>query len=158
MGKSKKKPKLPNSNTIVVNRKAKFEYHIEERLEAGIALEGWEVKSLRAGKVQLVDGHVLIKDHEAFLLGALITPLITASTHINPDSRRTRKLLLHYKEIAKLIGAVEQRGYTLVPLAMYWKKNRVKVEIALAKGKKLHDKRQTIKERDLKRETTKYSL
>ena len=154
----KKKSDSNPSSTIILNRKAKFEYHIEKRYEAGIALEGWEVKSLRAGKVQLVDSHVILKDHQAYLLGALITPLLSASTHINPDARRTRKLLLHRAELAKLIGSVEQKGFTLVPLAMYWKKNKVKIEIALVKGKKLHDKRATMKERDAERETKKYRL
>lgn len=152
----KDKKKQSDSATIIVNRKAKFEYHILEKYEAGVALEGWEVKSLRAGKVQLVDSHVIIKNHEAFLLGALITPLITASTHIKPDDRRTRKLLLHRAELAKLIGKIKEKGLTLVPLSLYWKKNRVKVEIAVAQGKKLHDKRQAIKERDLNRETKKF--
>lgn len=148
----------PDSKTIILNRKAKFEYHILDKYEAGIALEGWEVKSIRAGKVQLVDSHVILKNHEAFLLGALITPLISTCTHIKPDDRRTRKLLLHRTELATLIGKIKEKGLTVVPLALYWKKNKVKVEIALVKGKKLHDKRETIKERDLQRETRKYSL
>ena len=156
MAKSKKS--AANSNNIAFNRKAKFDYQILETMEAGIVLQGWEVKSLRAGKIQLVDSHILLKNHEAFLLGALITPLVTASTHITPDARRTRKLLLHRVELAKLIGAVERRGYTLVPIALYWKRNKVKVEIGLVKGKKQHDKRAAIKERDLQRESTKYSL
>lgn len=155
MAKSKKSAP---SNTIAVNRKAKFDYTILETMEAGIVLQGWEVKSLRAGKIQLVDSHILLKNHEAFLLGALITPLATASTHIIPDSRRTRKLLLHRAELAKLIGAVERRGYTLVPISLYWKKNKVKAAIGLVKGKKQHDKRAVIKERDLQRESKKYSL
>lgn len=154
----KSTPKQQDSKTIVINRKAKFEYHILEKLEAGIALQGWEVKSLRAGKVQLVDSHVIMKDHEAFLLGAVITPLISTCTHITPDDTRTRKLLLHRDELATLIGKIKEKGLTLVPMAMYWKKNKIKVEIALVKGKKLHDKRQTIKERDLQRESKKYTL
>lgn len=154
----KNKGQQDNSNTIVVNRKARFEYIIIDKYEAGIALEGWEVKSLRAGKVQLVDSHVIMKDHEAFLLGALITPLITASTHIKPDSRRTRKLLLHKEELASLIGKIKEKGLTLVPLSLYWKKNKVKASIALVKGKKIHDKRQTLKERDLQRESKKYTI
>ncbi|MBP9721683.1 MAG: SsrA-binding protein SmpB [Gammaproteobacteria bacterium] len=154
MAKQSKNP----DNTIIVNRKARFEYEIIDQFEAGIALEGWEVKSIRASKIQLVDSHIILKNHEAFLIGALITPLLSASTHITPDDRRTRKLLLHHAEIAKLIGGVERKGYTLVPLSMYWKKNRVKVSIALVKGKKTHDKRATIKERDAQRETTKYRL
>lgn len=158
MTKSKKpsKNKAHDNSTIIINKKAKFEYHILDKYEAGLALEGWEVKSLRAGKVQLVDSHVIIKNHEAFLLGALITPLLSASTHIKPDDRRTRKLLLHKAELAKLIGKIKEKGLTVVPLAMYWKKNRIKLEIAVAQGKKLHDKRATMKERDLQRETKKY--
>jgi SsrA-binding protein len=158
-GKSGKSGKtLAENSTIIINRKAKFEYQVTDRFEAGIVLEGWEVKSIRDGKIQLVDSHVLVRNHEAFLLGALITPLLSASTHINPDARRTRKLLLHRRELAKLIGSVEQKGFTLIPLAMYWKRNKVKVEIGLAKGKKLHDKRAAIKERDLDRESRKYKF
>ncbi len=145
-------------NTIIYNKKARFEYEIHTKFEAGIALQGWEVKSLRAGKIQLVDSHILIRNHEAFLFGALISPLLSASTHIDPDPRRTRKLLLHRAELAKLIGSVEQKGFTLVPLSLYWKRNKVKVEIALVKGKKLHDKRATVKERDAQRESKKYNL
>lgn len=142
-----------NFNTsIAVNRKAHHEYSIEERFEAGIALHGWEVKSLRAGKVQLDQSYVIIQHNEAWLLGGLITPLQTASTHINPDPQRTRKLLLNKKELNKLIGSVERKGYTLIPLNLHWKNNKVKLEIALAKGKKLHDKRASIKERDWQRQ------
>ncbi|TBW52521.1 SsrA-binding protein SmpB [Marinobacter halodurans] len=148
---SKKKPGT-GSSTIALNKKAKHEYHIEERFEAGLSLLGWEVKSLRAGKAQLVDAYVLFKDGEAWLLGAHITPLSTASTHVICDPTRTRKLLLHAKEIAKLIGATQQQGHTCIPLALYWKKNRVKCEIALVKGKKQYDKRQTEKERDWNRQ------
>lgn len=137
--------------TIAVNRKALHEYTIEERYEAGITLQGWEVKSLRAGKIQLDQGYVILKNQEVWLIGAQITPLITASTHIHPDPQRTRKLLLHHHEISKLIGRVERKGYTLVPLKLYWKNNRVKLEIGLAKGKKLHDKRAAEKERDWQR-------
>jgi len=140
------------SNTIALNKKAKHDYFIEDRYEAGIALEGWEVKSLRAGRVQLRDSYVLLKDEEAFLFGALITPLPTASTHIQPDAQRTRKLLLHRHELSRLIGAVERKGYTLIATAMYWKKGRAKVEIGLARGKREHDKRATLKERDWQRE------
>jgi len=139
-------------NTIVLNKKARFEFHIEERFEAGIALQGWEVKSLRAVKVQISDSYILLKDGEAFLFGSLITPLPTASTHIQPDPMRTRKLLLHRKEISKLTGAVERKGYAVVPTAMYWKHGKVKLEIGLAKGKQTHDKRRTEKERDWQRE------
>jgi len=148
---SKKKPGTPSS-TIALNKKAKHEYHIEERFEAGLSLLGWEVKSLRAGKAQLVDAYVLLKNGEAWLLGAHITPLSTASTHVIPDPTRTRKLLLHKKEIAKIVGKVNQAGFTCIPLALYWKKNKVKCEIALAKGKKQFDKRATEKERDWNRQ------
>ena len=148
---SKKKQK-PSTNTIVLNNKARHDFFIEERFEAGISLEGWEVKSLRAGKVQIRDSYILLKDAEAFLFGALITPLPTASTHIKPDPQRTRKLLLHRREINKLIGAVERKGYTVVPTAMYWKQGRAKIEIGMAKGKQAFDKRRTEKERDWQRE------
>ena len=140
------------NTTIALNRKAQHEYFIEDRFEAGVVLEGWEVKSLRAGRVQLDQAYVLLKGHEAWLFGALITPLQTASTHISPDQQRTRKLLLHQSELNKLIGNVERRGYTVVPLSLYWKNNRVKLEIGLAKGKKQHDKRAAEKERDWQRE------
>ncbi|MCO6413470.1 MAG: SsrA-binding protein SmpB [Thiogranum sp.] len=146
-----KKPKTPSS-TIALNKRARHEYALEDRMEAGLALEGWEVKSLRAGKVQLVDAYVLLKNNEAYLFGAHITPLPTASTHIQPDPTRTRKLLLHRDEIDRLIGAVDRKGYSLIPTAMYWKKGRAKLEIALAKGKKAHDKRAAVKERDWQRD------
>lgn len=149
--KKKSKEKTPG-NLIAENRRARHDYFIEERLEAGLVLEGWEVKSLRAGRVQLNESYVLIKDGEAWLFGAHISPLATASTHIQPDPLRTRKLLLHRSELNKLIGAVERRGYTVIPLRMYWKRGRAKVEIGLAKGKKLHDKRAVQKERDWQRE------
>ena len=151
MAKQKKAGKTPSS-TIALNKKARHDYAIEERYEAGLSLEGWEVKSLRAGRVQLADSYVLLRDGEAFLFGCHITPLLSASTHIHPDPLRNRKLLLHRNELAKLIGAVERRGYALVPLALYWKKSRVKCEIALAKGKKEFDKRATEKARDWARE------
>jgi SsrA-binding protein len=142
-----------NSNEkIAVNRKAHHEYAIEERFEAGVVLLGWEVKSLRAGRVQLDQGYVLLKNNEAWLIGASITPLQTVSTHVIADPQRTRKLLLHQRELSKLIGNVERKGYTLIPLSLYWKNNRVKLEIGLAKGKKLHDKRATEKDRDWQRE------
>ncbi|MDZ7735703.1 MAG: SsrA-binding protein SmpB [Gammaproteobacteria bacterium] len=147
-----KADKKDHSKTIALNKKARHDYFIEERLEAGIALEGWEVKSLRAGKAQISESYILLKDGEAWLFGALITPLPTASTHIQPDPQRTRKLLLHRREIAKLIGAADRKGYTIVPTAMYWKNGRAKVEIGLAKGKKEHDKRAVDKERDWNRE------
>lgn len=142
----------PSDSTIVLNKKAGFEYFIEEQYEAGLVLEGWEVKSLRAGKINLSDAHVIIKRGEAFLLGAQINPLATASAHLFPDAIRTRKLLLNKKELNHLIGSVERQGYTIIPLSMYWKKNNVKMKIALAKGKKEHDKRDTIKNREWQRD------
>ncbi|MFA7386513.1 MAG: SsrA-binding protein SmpB [Thiohalobacteraceae bacterium] len=149
---TKKSKQAAGSSTIALNKKARHDFHIEDRFEAGLVLEGWEVKSLRAGKTQLVDSYVIVKDGEAWLLGCLITPLLTASTHIHPDATRTRKLLLHRNELNTLIGAVERKGYTLIPLAMYWKHGRAKLEVGLAKGKKEHDKRATEKDRDWKRE------
>lgn len=149
---SKKKDKSKPSSTIALNKKARHEYHLEDRMEAGLALEGWEVKSLRAGKVQMTESYILLKNNEAWLFGCLITPLQTASTHIQPDPRRTRKLLLHRSEIDRLVGAVERKGYAVIPTAMYWHKGRAKLEIALAKGKKEHDKRAAIKDRDWKRD------
>lgn len=146
------KAKAKASNSIAQNKKARHDYHIEERFEAGIALEGWEVKSLRAGRVQLRDAYVLIKDGEAFLFGALITPLPSASTHIQPDPQRNRKLLLNRREIDRIRGAVERKGATVVALALYWKSGRVKVDIGLARGKKQHDKRASEKARDWDRE------
>lgn len=140
------------SSTIALNKRARHEYHIDERHEAGIALQGWEVKSLRAGRVNLTDAYALVKGGELFLFGASIPPLISASTHVVAEDRRTRKLLLHRAEIDKLIGAVERKGLTLVPLAMYWKANRAKVEIGLAHGKQEHDKRAATKEREWNRE------
>ena len=138
--------------TIALNKRARHEYHIDQRFEAGIALEGWEVKSLRAGKGQITDAYAIVKDGEMFLFGAQIMPLLSASTHVVPEARRTRKLLLHREEIDRLIGAVERKGYTVVPLAMYWKNNRAKVELGLARGKQSHDKRETEKERDWQRD------
>ncbi|WP_119353598.1 SsrA-binding protein SmpB [Azohydromonas sediminis] len=137
---------------IAENRRARFDYHIEERFEAGIVLEGWEVKAIRAGQVQLTDGYVVIRDGELSLIGCRINALRTASTHIRPEADRTKKLLMHKAEIRRLIGKVEQRGYTLVPLNLHYKGGRVKVDIALAKGKAEHDKRDSIKEREGKRE------
>jgi len=144
--------------SIALNRKALHEYTIEERLEAGVMLQGWEVKSLRAGRVQLDQSYVILKNGEAWLIGASITPLPTASTHIHPDPQRTRKLLLHHSELNKLIGHVERKGYTLIPLSLYWKSNRVKLEIALAKGKKQHDKRAALKERDWNRQKQRHLM
>jgi SsrA-binding protein len=149
--KSKKNNKQQNA-TIAVNRQATHEYFIEERFEAGIVLQGWEVKSLRDGRVQLKESYVVIKRGEAWLSGAHISPLLSASTHVNPDSIRAKKLLLHRNELNKLIGSVERKGYTLIPLSMYWKNGRAKLEIGLAKGKQLHDKRATSKDRDWQRE------
>ena len=151
MNKAKEK-KDSGSSTIALNKRARHEYHIDERYEAGLALQGWEVKSLRAGRINFGDSYALVKGGELYLFGASIPPLISASTHVVADDRRTRKLLLHRAEIDKLIGAVERKGYTLVPTAMYWKHNRVKVEIGLAKGKQDHDKRAAEKERDWNRE------
>lgn len=147
----KKKPKAP-SNTIARNKKARFDFHIEEDFEAGIALEGWEVKSLRAGRANLKESYVIVKDKQLFLLGAHMAPLPSASTHISPDPTRTRKLLMHRDEIDRLVGAVERRGYTLTPLSLYWKNGRAKLKIALAKGKKKYDKRAAIKQREWERD------
>ena len=141
-----------NTKTIVENRRAFHDFFIEERFEAGLVLEGWEVKSLRESKIQLAESYVLLKGGEAWLFGAHIPPLKTASTHVQTDPTRTRKLLLHIKELNRLFGSVERKGYTVVPLSLYWKKGRAKIEIALAKGKKQHDKRATIKDRDWQRE------
>ena len=139
-------------NTIAVNRKATHDYFIEQRFEAGMVLEGWEVKSIRAGRAQLTESYVLLKKGEAFLIGAHITPLSSASTHVNADPIRTRTLLLHELELKKLLGKIEQKGFTAVPLKLYWKKHLIKCEIGLAKGKKEHDKRASEKERDWDRE------
>jgi SsrA-binding protein len=149
--KSKKINKQQNS-TIAVNRQAGFEYHIEERFEAGIVLQGWEVKSLRDGRIQLKESYVTIKRGEAWLYGAHISAMLSASTHIKPDAIRQKKLLLNRHELNKLIGAVERKGYTIIPISMYWKNGRAKLEIGLAKGKQLHDKRATSKDRDWQRE------
>ncbi|MFO8152991.1 SsrA-binding protein SmpB [Thioalkalivibrio sp.] len=151
MGKKKSRSE-GGASTIALNRKARHDFFIEDRLEAGLVLEGWEVKSLRAGRAQLSESYVLLRNGEAWLFGAHVTPLPTASTHIQPDPSRTRKLLLQRSEINRLIGAVERKGYTLVPLALYWKRGRAKLEIGLAKGKKEYDKRATDKDRDWQRE------
>jgi SsrA-binding protein len=137
---------------IALNKKANHDYFIEHRYEAGVALQGWEVKSLRAGRIQLVDSYVLLKNNEAFLIGTQIPPLLSASTHVNPDPTRTRKLLLHAKEISKLVGMTTRDGYTVVPTKLYWHHGKVKLEIGVAKGKKQHDKRATEKERDWQRD------
>ena len=149
---AKGKKSKTGENTIALNKKAGHEYHIEQRLEAGLALEGWEVKGLRAGRIQLKESYVRILHGEAFLIGAHISPLPSASTHVSPDPTRTRKLLLKRGELNRLIGQTERAGYTLVPTAMYWKRGRAKLEIGLAKGKKLHDKRATERDRDWQRE------
>ncbi len=137
---------------IAENRRARFDYHIDETFEAGIVLEGWEVKAIRAGQVQLTDGYVLVRDGELFLIGCRINALREASTHVNPQAERTRKLLMHKDQIRRLIGKVEQKGFTLVPLNLHYKGGRIKVEVALAKGKAQHDKRETEKKRDWERE------
>ena len=146
------KPKKSTSNTIATNKKARFDFFIEEDFEAGIALEGWEVKSMRAGRVQLKESYVAIHQGELYLHGAHISPLTSASTHVNADPVRRRKLLMKRFEISRLIGQVERAGYTLVPLDLYWMRGRAKLKIGLARGKKQHDKRASIKERDWKRE------
>lgn len=150
--KSKKSANSNSGGTIALNKRAKHEYFIEDRFEAGLALEGWEVKSLRAGKANIAESYVIFKDGEAFLFGAQFTPLPTASTHITPDPLRTRKLLLKNRELGEIYGAIKKKGYTCLALALYWKKHLVKCEVALAKGKHLHDKRASDKERDWNRE------
>ncbi len=144
--------KPDSSSRIADNKKAAYNYLLEEKFEAGMVLQGWEVKALRAGKVQLTDGYVVIKGGELFVIGCQINALNTASTHVHPDAVRSRKLLMHKDEIRRLVGKVEQKGYTLVPLNLHWKAGKVKCEIALAKGKAEHDKRSTIKDREGKRE------
>jgi SsrA-binding protein len=151
MAKKKSKPKTGGS-TIALNKKARHDYFIEDRFEAGLSLQGWEVKGLRAGHVQLSESYIVIQGGEAWLFGFHIAPLTSASTHVTPDPTRSRKLLLHRRELDKLIGAVERKGYTLVPLALYWKHGRAKLEIALARGKQQHDKRSTEKNRDWDRQ------
>jgi SsrA-binding protein len=151
MAKQKSKEKA-GSSTIALNKRARHEYHIDEHYEAGIALQGWEVKSLRAGRANLSEAYAIVKGGEIFLFGASIVPLISASTHVVAEDLRTRKLLLHREEIDKLIGAIERKGYTLIPLSMYWKNNRAKLDLGVARGKQEHDKRDTEKERDWNRE------
>jgi len=146
------KKKKPASNTIALNKKARHEYFLEDKFEAGLALQGWEIKSIRDGKVNLSDSYVIIRDGEAYLLGTQIQPLNSASSHVVCDPERTRKLLLKKRELSTLIGKTEREGYTLVATAMYWKKCWVKIEFYLAKGKKSHDKRDTVKDRDWARE------
>ncbi|WP_144393970.1 SsrA-binding protein SmpB [Pleionea sediminis] len=147
MAKKKKQP----DNVIAQNKKARHDYFIEETMEAGLVLEGWEVKSLRDGKANLTESYIFLKDGEAWLLGCHISPLKTASTHIDPNPIRYRKLLLHNKELGKLFGAQQKKGYTIVALKLYWKNNLVKLELGMGKGKKLHDKRATEKEREWNR-------
>lgn len=151
VSKQKRNDKTPPA-TIAVNRKATHEYFIEDRLEAGLALEGWEVKSLRAGRVSLQEAYVIVRNAEAWLIGANISPLATASTHIHPDPTRSRKLLLHRLELNRLIGSTERQGYTLIPLDLHWSRGKAKLAVGLAKGKKQYDKRADLKERDWARE------
>ena len=148
---ARKKPKTAD-NTIAVNRLARHDYFIEDDIEVGLALEGWEVKSLRAGNLQLKESYVFVKNGEMWLVGAHITPLSSASSHVKADPRRTRKLLAHWREIDRLVGLVDRKGYTLVALSAYWSRGRAKLKIGIARGKKAHDKRATIKERDWKRD------
>ena len=155
MSKKPGKDKAKNAavdKTIALNKRARHEYHLEERFEAGLVLQGWEVQAIRAGRGNMTDAYAYVNDGEIYLIGAQITPLIQASTHVLANDRRTRKLLLHRHEIDKLIGKVERDGYTLVPTSLYWKGNKVKAELALAKGKQTHDKRASEKDRDWARE------
>lgn len=152
MAGKKAKDSTTGQGTIAQNKRARHDYTIEERFEAGIALQGWEVKALRAGRISLSESYAIVRRGEIFLFGAQITPLISASSHVRADDRRTRKLLLHRREIDRLIGKVEREGYTLIPLSLYWKQGKVKLDLALAKGKQAHDKRQAAKERDWQRE------
>lgn len=146
-----KSAKTNNTATIALNKKARYDYHLEQRFEAGLSLEGWEVKSLRAGRGRINEAYVVVRKGEAWLIGAHIEPLPSASTHITPEAARTRKLLLHKRELRQLIGAIDRKGFTLVPCAMYWKAGRAKLEFAMAKGKKSHDKRQDKKQADWQR-------
>jgi SsrA-binding protein len=147
-----KKDQGDEARLIAMNRRARHDYFIEETYEAGIALQGWEVKSLRDGRAQIAEAYVILKDEQAYLFGAHFTPLTSASTHVHPEPARTRKLLLHGKELAKLIGKVERAGYTLVPLDLHWTRGRAKLQIGLAKGKKKHDKREDLKQKDWQRQ------
>jgi SsrA-binding protein len=149
---SGKKPKKPAGNMIAVNRKARHDYFIEDTFEAGLVLEGWEVKSLRAGSAQIAESYVTIRGHEAWLIGAHFSPLKTASTHVKTEPTRSRKLLLHRQELDRLVGAVERKGYALVPLNLHWHKGRAKLDVGMAKGKKQHDKRAATKDRDWERQ------
>lgn len=147
-----KNAQTTSGKVIAVNRRARHDYFVEDRFEAGLALEGWEVKSLRAGRAQLGESYVHVRNGEAWLTGAHFSPLSTASTHRHADPTRTRKLLLHRGELDRLIGAVERKGYTLMPLDLHWTKGRAKLEVGLARGKRQHDKRATSKERDWQRQ------
>jgi SsrA-binding protein len=147
-----RKKQKQSDNNIAVNKKAFHDYFVQENFEAGVELRGWEVKSLRQGRLQLKESYVVLREGEAYLIGAHVSPLQSASTHVQPDPTRTRKLLLHRSELNRLIGAVERRGFTLVPLSMYWIRGRAKLKIGLAKGKKDYDKRATEKDRDWQRD------
>ena len=146
------KDKANGGGTIALNKRARHEYHLEERFEAGLSLQGWELKAIRAGRANIIESYAVIREGELFLFGAQITPLIMASSHVVADAMRTRKLLLHRGEIDELIGRVQREGYTLIPTALYWKANKVKCELALAKGKQSHDKREASKDRDWARD------
>ncbi len=148
------KAKKGGASTVGVNKRAFHEYTIEERIEAGLVLQGWEVKSLRSGRVQLTEGYIVFKDNDAWLIGVHVPPLNTASTHIHPDPVRTRKLLLHRRELNRLMGNVQRKGYTLIPLSLYFKQGRAKLEVGIAKGKQQHDKRAQEKERSMQREAS----
>lgn len=152
MNKKADKDKGNGGGTIALNKRARHEYHLEERFEAGLALQGWELKAIRAGRANIGESYAVVLQGELFLIGAQITPLISASSHVIADAHRTRKLLLHRREIDVLVGRVQRDGYTLIPTALYWKANKVKLELALAKGKQTHDKRDASKERDWNRE------
>ncbi len=150
--KNNAKDKGNAGGTIALNKRARHEYHLEQKYEAGLALQGWELKAIRAGRANITEAYAVVRDGELYLFGAQITPLISASTHVVADERRTRKLLLHRREIDTLVGKVQREGFTLVPTALYWKGNKVKCELALARGKQLHDKREASRERDWNRE------
>ena len=152
MAKKNAKDKASGDGTIALNKRARHEFHLEQRHEAGLALQGWELKSIRAGRANITEAYAVIRDGELFLFGAQMTPLIQASSHVVAEERRTRKLLLHRREIDVLVGKVQREGYTLIPTALYWKGNKVKAELALARGKQTHDKREASKERDWNRE------
>lgn len=149
---SSSKDKANGGATIALNKRARHEYHLEERFEAGLSLQGWELKAIRAGRANITESYAVIRGGELFLFGAQVTPLIMASSHVVADAMRTRKLLLHRGEIDELIGRVQRDGYTLIPTALYWKANKVKAELALAKGKQTHDKREANKDRDWARD------